>query len=433
MAGLKGSPLKLTKKKKETAAEEVWKVLVVDDEKEIHALTANVFSQFRLLGKGIECLNAYSGREAQELMRQHSDIAVVLLDVVMESNHAGLETVRFIREELKNPWVRIILRTGQPGEAPEKEIFEQYDINDYKLKSELTEDKLYISLLSTIRTYQGLKTIETISMEKGRLDAELKTAAAVQQALFPKSLPNEENMEFASYFQYASETGGDWYGFMTHLENHLYILIGDVTGHGTPAALVTATVSASSRFLESIHTYHREENLYMRPSEFLRDLNRNVFLAGFPDFQMTFFVAKLNLKTGMMSFSNAGHNHPKIVHTDGEIQYLFNRNNRLGEVENAEFTEAEIQLKTDDLLFFYTDGLIENGNADREMWGEHRLRHYLTNHHQKPIQQLVDDLIQETTDFAQGHPIDDDVTLVAFKVTAPFPAGGTPQSSPSDN
>jgi response regulator RpfG family c-di-GMP phosphodiesterase len=137
-----------------------WKILVVDDEREIHRVTRMVMDDFRFEGRGLEMLHAYSGAEARDLMRCHDDIAVILLDVVMETEHSGLEFVKFVREEMNNPLSRIILRTGQPGAAPERSVIVNYDINDYKSKSELTAQKLFTTVVSALRGYRGIITIE---------------------------------------------------------------------------------------------------------------------------------------------------------------------------------------------------------------------------------------------------------------------------------
>ena len=117
-----------------------WKIAVIDDEPAVHDGTRFALHDYRLNGQGLEILSAYSAAEGRELMRNHPDIAVVLLDVIMESDTAGLNLVEFIRKELKNETVRIILRTGQPGQAPERRVIVDYDINDYKAKTELTAD-----------------------------------------------------------------------------------------------------------------------------------------------------------------------------------------------------------------------------------------------------------------------------------------------------
>lgn len=137
-----------------------WKVLIVDDEPEVHNVTRLVLGNFRFAERPLELLSAYSSREAENLLRGRDDIAVVLLDVVMESEQAGLDLVRAIRERLHNQFVRIVLRTGQPGQAPEHEVIASYDINDYKEKTELTAQKLATTLYAALRAYRDMRTIE---------------------------------------------------------------------------------------------------------------------------------------------------------------------------------------------------------------------------------------------------------------------------------
>jgi signal transduction histidine kinase len=140
--------------------EERWKLLVVDDEEEVHHVTRLVLAGFRYAGRGLEFLSAHSARQAREVLAAHPDVAVILLDVVMEEHDSGLTLVRHIREELKNRFVRIILRTGQPGHAPEAKVIVEYDINDYKEKTEITAQKLMTAMVSSLRTYCDIRTIE---------------------------------------------------------------------------------------------------------------------------------------------------------------------------------------------------------------------------------------------------------------------------------
>ncbi|HTA99513.1 MAG TPA: DUF3369 domain-containing protein [Bradyrhizobium sp.] len=134
-----------------------WKVAVIDDDQAVHEGTRFALSDYNLNGQRLEILSAYSAAEGRTLMRAHPDIAAVLLDVIMETDAAGLDLVEYIRNELKNETVRIILRTGQPGQAPERRVIVQYDINDYKAKTELTADKLFTSLTAALRSYQQLE------------------------------------------------------------------------------------------------------------------------------------------------------------------------------------------------------------------------------------------------------------------------------------
>lgn len=137
-----------------------WRVLVVDDEPDIHAVTRLALHSVVFRGRGIEVLSAHTGLEGFDILHRESDIALVLLDVVMETEDAGLKLVRRIREELDNEIVRIVLRTGQPGQAPEQKVIVDFDINDYKAKTELTAQKLFTTVISSLRAYEGLKTID---------------------------------------------------------------------------------------------------------------------------------------------------------------------------------------------------------------------------------------------------------------------------------
>ncbi|MDT8989634.1 DUF3369 domain-containing protein [Curvibacter sp. APW13] len=137
-----------------------WRLLVVDDEPDIHAVTRLALGQVVFKGRRIEILSAYSGEQGFELLAREPDIALVLLDVVMETEDAGLRLARRIRDELNNTLVRIVLRTGQPGQAPEQQVIVDYDINDYKAKTELTTQKLFTTLITSLRGYEGLVTID---------------------------------------------------------------------------------------------------------------------------------------------------------------------------------------------------------------------------------------------------------------------------------
>ena len=139
---------------------ETWKILIVDDEKEIHSVTKMALADFQFENRKLEFVSAYSGKEAKDLLKDNRNFALILLDVVMESDHAGLEVVKYIRKDLGNNLSRIILRTGQPGQAPEEKVILEYDINDYKSKTELTATRLFTTVVASLRAYKDIVTIE---------------------------------------------------------------------------------------------------------------------------------------------------------------------------------------------------------------------------------------------------------------------------------
>ena len=132
-----------------------WKVLIVDDEKDVHDITKMALARFTFDDRVLEFLHAYTSEEARQILSQQPDIAVMLLDVVMETDDAGLQLVKHVREVLENHLVRIVLRTGQPGYAPEREVITEYDINDYKSKTELTAQKLFTTMVASLRSYRA--------------------------------------------------------------------------------------------------------------------------------------------------------------------------------------------------------------------------------------------------------------------------------------
>ena len=149
-----------------------WRVLIVDDDVDVHVVTKFSLSNTNFMGRRLSFLHAYSGAEALTVLRNTPDIALVLLDVIMESADAGLVLTRQIREELGNEEVRIVLRTGQPGQALEHSIVLDYEINDFWCKTDLTTRKLFTTVISSLRAYASLheaaQRLTALNMETAR-------------------------------------------------------------------------------------------------------------------------------------------------------------------------------------------------------------------------------------------------------------------------
>ena len=139
--------------------EKKWHILIVDDEPAIHDVTRLVLKNSIILDRKLELHSAYSAQQAQQLLQSGTEFCMGFIDVVMESEHAGLDLINWIREDLNNTTIRLILRTGQAGNAPEESVISQYDIHDYKTKTELTQRKLTTCVYSSIRSYRDITTI----------------------------------------------------------------------------------------------------------------------------------------------------------------------------------------------------------------------------------------------------------------------------------
>ncbi|MBF0436777.1 MAG: DUF3369 domain-containing protein [Magnetococcales bacterium] len=222
------------------AVQEPWKVMVIDDDRGVHDLTSMVLRRFRFQDRGLTMISGYSGADAQALMREHPDTAIMLLDVVMESEKAGLEVVDHVRDVLQNKKVRIILRTGQPGQAPELEVITRYDINDYREKTELTQNRLITTVVAALRSYRDIDAIDKNNAGLQSVIAEtgLLFAPRSQQTLSLKVLHGLG----AILKREGKETGDPITGFAAHQENGVWIIH---AGTGAFASFVACELSAS--------------------------------------------------------------------------------------------------------------------------------------------------------------------------------------------
>jgi CheY-like chemotaxis protein len=157
-----------------------WRILIVDDDVDVHVVTKFALSNTQFQGRRLSFLHAYTAAEALTILRSTPDIAMVLLDVIMETADSGLLLARQIREELHNDLVRIVLRTGQPGQALEHSIIVDYDINDFWCKADLTTRKLFTTVISSLRAYA---TMAAAAAERSALNAQLTRARQLQAVL----------------------------------------------------------------------------------------------------------------------------------------------------------------------------------------------------------------------------------------------------------
>ncbi|MDM8549538.1 histidine kinase dimerization/phospho-acceptor domain-containing protein, partial [Desulfobacterales bacterium HSG2] len=161
-----------------TDEQDAWTVMIADDEEAVHSMTKRLLEDFSFEGRALRFLSTFSGEETKALITEHPETALILLDVVMETDHAGLEVVRHIREALGNDLVQIVLRTGQPGQAPEHEVIVEYSINDYKSKTEMNMEKLFATVTSSLRSYRNIGIIKKANEELNNEIAERKKAEA---------------------------------------------------------------------------------------------------------------------------------------------------------------------------------------------------------------------------------------------------------------
>lgn len=260
------------------------------------------------------------------------------------------------------------------------------------------------------------------SMKKVTLENELAIASAVQQNLIPPAHFENGKIHIRSHYQSASECGGDWWGFFG-VGNRISLMIADATGHGLPSALITA--AARSCFSVMAKLAQEDSAFAFSPGGMLSYANRVVYDASLGKINMTFFIAVLDLDAQTLSYSNAGHNPPWLFQNrDGKFvaKSLMAQGPRLGEKRDVvDFEEQTVSIQPQDILFLYTDGLVEGKNSEGEQFGKKRVRKIVEEKVAQGPEQIVQDLVAQFLAHNGTKPLDDDLTIAAAQIRA----GGT--------
>jgi sigma-B regulation protein RsbU (phosphoserine phosphatase) len=252
--------------------------------------------------------------------------------------------------------------------------------------------------------------------EKARLENEVAVAQLVQSSFFP---PEVELPDIYGYFEPATECGGDWWGFFDDGDWRV-VFIADATGHGVPAALLTATMNCCKTSLSFI--LEGRPDFISKPHEILRFMNQAVHGAG-KEIQVTCFVACLNRKTNELIYSNASHtpsllfSSAKETLTKDSFRPLIDANGpRLGQKADSIFTSAKLELSVNDTIFLYTDGLTEADDEEGTRWGERRLLKSLGENGRGTPNEIIQGVLKDFKAYVKERPNSDDVTIVAMKV-----------------
>lgn len=255
--------------------------------------------------------------------------------------------------------------------------------------------------------------------EKARLENEVAVAQLVQSSFFPLQDVTDKNLQLYGHFEPASECGGDWWGYLDHGDWRIFF-IADATGHGVPAALLTATINCCKSSLHFM--LETRKDLLEKPQEILRYMNQAVCGAG-KEIQVTCFVASFNRKTHEFIYSNASHTPPLLF--PGSIKQL-EKNHftplmevngpRLGQKSDSSYQSKSFKLENLDTVFFYTDGLTEAEDNEGARWGERRLLKSLSLHGLKNAPGIVEGILNEFHSFTKDETLKDDLTMVAMKV-----------------
>jgi len=251
--------------------------------------------------------------------------------------------------------------------------------------------------------------MEQEAAERGKLEHEMNIARDIQMELLPKTFPKLPGLDMFAFTVPARHVGGDCYDVIDIGEGRLAITIGDVSGKGTPAAILMANVQAAVRVLSESQ---------VPAVELITRVNKLVH--GYTDdgVFITFFYSILDTRTGQLAYVNAGHNPPCILRRDGSREYLDRGGLVIGVMPNSEYEEGHATLLAGDDLVLYTDGVTEAENTEDEMFGEERLEQLLMEHRHASAREIEEQVYSSIKDFAAGAPQTDDLTMVIVKMTA---------------
>lgn len=253
--------------------------------------------------------------------------------------------------------------------------------------------------------------------EKARMESELKTAQTVQETLFPPAEAKMGGLQINGYYEPASECGGDWWHY-SQIENKVYLWIGDATGHGAPAALITSAAKSAATIIERLN---------VDPAHALGLMNRAIFDVSKGRIMMTFFLASFDIETKQLTYTNASHEAPYLMKykEDGDLKKKdlipLNEVNspRLGQARDTVYEQTTVTLDLKDRLLFYTDGIPDIENQSKESWGEREFIKAIlsSNKGYPPVASSVKQMVDQFSTYRNSAPLKDDITFFMAEYT----------------
>jgi sigma-B regulation protein RsbU (phosphoserine phosphatase) len=386
-------------------------ILIVDDNPQNLQVLGNILRE-----NGYKVAAAQNGALALDFVRTRQP-ACILLDIMMPEID-GIETCRKLKAQETTCDIPVLFITGLTETQHKIEAFEtggvDYITKPFQAQEVLARVKTHIALRTM---YKRLQTQNTeLLRQQHELDQDLKAAAYIQQSLLPQTPPDVPNMRFAWQFMPCSTIGGDIFHIDQIDDAHIAMYLLDVSGHGVPSAMVTVPVSQSlspkpNSFIKRAIT---EPPYYeiVPPAEVLNALAQEYPFKRFGRY-FTIVYLILNIYTGHVRYSKAGHPEPMLVRRSGQIELLTASGPLIGMDVCHSFQEEIVTLYAGDRLFLYTDGITECLDQYRNMYGEERLQQELLTTRTEPLDRACQQVIAAVRAYSGSTPLQDDITLLA--------------------
>lgn len=380
------------------------KILIVDDEPDIEVLMKQRFRK-QLRENKFQLFFAHNGIEALEVLEKDPEIRLVISDINMPEMD-GLTLLKKINDTFPNVIPIIVSAYGDMNNIRAAMNLGAFDF----VTKPINFEDLTLTIDKTLTHIQNLLSAQTT---KSRLDGilhELNVASEIQQSILPRIFILDEQIEMFAKMIAAKEIGGDFYDFFWLDEaNHLLALvIADVSGKGVPAALFMTV----SRTL--IRSY--APNFKANPGKCLSRVNSALHKDNTNVMFVTTFYGILDVTTGVLTFSNAGHNFPHVIRKSGTIETIQNKHGMaLGVMEGLDYQEDQLTLTPGDVFFLYTDGVTEAENSTGAFFGNEQLTENLQSLRNLAASELINTIRTNINTFAANHPQSDDITMLAVK------------------
>jgi len=389
------------------------KILIVDDNDFNLRLLRDILKK-----EGYEIIEAVDGEEAVDLaLRELPDL--ILLDVMMP-NKDGYEACSEIKSDNRTTNIAIIFLSAK-AEAKDKIKGLELGGADYVSKP-FDKGEVLARVRAQLKiqnlTKNMIRANQDLLKKQEGLDNDLKAAAEIQKSLLPDALPGIKSLDVSWKFMPCQRIGGDLFNLLRLDEDHWAVYMLDVSGHGVPSAMVSVSVS---QMLRPQTGYVIKKSIIpppyytiVSPSEVLNELDREYPIDRFEKF-FTISYHVLNIKNGILKYSNAAHPPPVLLHQDGTLELLKEGGTIIGMGGILPFEEGERQLCLGDKLFIYTDGIVEYQDRKGLFYGEDRFYMELQKLKDEPVSVIMDGIIESVMNFGENNEPLDDITLLGLE------------------
>lgn len=382
------------------------KILSVDDETDLELLLTQFFR--RQIRKGeYEFYFAHNGLEALQCLLKYPDISIILSDINMPEMD-GLTLLAKINE-MRVPSRKCIMVSAY-GDMDNIRHAMNGGAFDFATKP-IDLDDLQRTIEKAIEQIEYIKSAQKEHAELVDIQSDLSVAREIQQGILPRTfalkLQDAEAMDVFASMEAAKDVGGDFYDFFPIDDHRIGFAIADVSGKGVPAAI----------FMAVSHTLIKATGIRdLASNECMETVNDILCGESVGSMFVTVFYGIYDLQTGMIDYTNAGHNPPYILHADGSVEMLKNDGNLvLGVMEGMKYKRNSLQLNPGDALVMYTDGVTEAENTEHAQFGESRLEAELAALKGAPSKQIVESVLAKVREFTAGAPQSDDITQLVIR------------------